>query len=125
MNLSPYEALCRDIVRAQGDASDFHANGVQLTDARLAAVLREYDDAAPEVVGDMLEQLCHCLEFGANSSYVQLFGSKSPMEAIGVALIAGCRNRLLARFRKDLQSTASELELEDATDDEHARGVTV
>lgn len=113
--MTAYEDLLRTIVREQGPARHFHAGSVQFTDSYLAAALGEYDDVLPEVAFEITESIQHCLRFGPNSGYVQLFGSRSTMEAIGVGLVAGCRARLLSRFRKDLQQAARELELEEET----------
>jgi hypothetical protein len=72
----------------------------------------------PEVAGEIEEQVRHCLEYQGASSYVQMFGSKNYVEAIGMALVAGCRNRVMRSVRRDLELKASEMEMEDRTDAE-------
>jgi hypothetical protein len=118
--LLAYKAMCRDIVHDQGDPDEFTANAVRLSDAQLAIALRHYDDVLPEAAGEIQEQVVSCL--AGNSSFAKLFGE--PPEAIGIALIAACRKRLMSTVRLDLECTASDMVMEAQEDAEHERGVT-
>lgn len=118
-----YKLMLRHLVRDQGDPRNFNASAVRLSDEQLAIALAHFDDALPEVAGDIAESVCDVLRFKRNNGFVQMLGSQSHYEAIGLALVAGCRNRLLPRVKADAVLAAHEIELEDAIDDEFTREV--
>jgi hypothetical protein len=115
--MSDYKRMLRDIVRDYGSPESFSPNGVRLNDEQLAIALAEYDDTLPEVAVEIAEGVCHCLKDPKNS-FVQMLGSQRPYEAIGLSLIAACRNRLTPVVRRDLALMASDMEIEDRTDAE-------
>jgi len=118
MSNDAYETMLRHIVRDQNvEPINFDANRVKLTDAQLAEAVKRYDDALPEVSGDILEAVCLHLKDPRNS-FAQWFNS--PQEAIGVALVAGLRERLTRRVKLDLVCQAHVMDMEDAIDDEFA-----
>jgi hypothetical protein len=119
-SLQSYKAMCRDIVHDQGDPENFSANAVRLTDAQLAIALRHYDDVLPEAAGEILETVTACL---SGSRLTHLFGN-TPAEAIGVAIIAACRGRVMRTVKNDLECTASDIVLEALEDAEFERGVS-
>jgi len=113
-----YDQLLRSLVRDQGEPAHFDANRVRLTNADLATALRRYDDILPEAAVDVMESIAACLD--GNSSFAGMFRSKE--EAIGFALVNACRHRLTPLVKLDLKCMASDMELEDRTDDEHEHG---
>lgn len=115
--LLAYKAMCRDIVHDHGDPDDFRANAVRLSDAQLAIALRHYDDVLPEAAGEILETVTACL---SGSRLTQLFGD-TPQEAIGVAIIAACRGRVMRTVKNDLECTASDMVMEAQEDAEFDR----
>jgi hypothetical protein len=120
--MSDYKRMLRDIVRDQGHPESFRANAVRLDDKQLAIALKEYDDTLPEVAGEIEEQVRHCLEYGKRSGFVQMVAladltdNEATALAVGAALIAACRNRVIKSVRRDLELKADEMAAEDRTD---------
>ena len=126
MNNDAYELMLRHVVRDQClernvETKDFDANRVKLNDEQLAEAAKRYDDALPEVASDILEAVCLHLKDPKNS-FAMWF--HSPQEAIGVALVAGLRDRLTRRVKLDLVCKAGEIEMEDAVDNIYAEDHT-
>ncbi len=115
--MKSYKQMLRDIVRDHGDPETFSANAVRLSDEQLAIALTEYDDTVPEVAAEIREQVALCLRDPRNT-FVQMLRSQSHFEAIGLSLVAGCRNRLTPLVRRDLELAASDISMEDRIDAE-------
>ena len=113
-----YDQTIRSLVRDQGEPAHFEPLRLKLTNVDLAAAVREYTDALPEVAAEVLESVAACLD--GNSSFVGHFRSKE--EAIGTVLVAALRARLLPRVRLDAKCKANDMEREDKTDDEYEHG---
>lgn len=119
--MKAYTEMLRDIVRDQGDPENFRANAVRLDDSQLAIAMKEYDDAIVEVAGDIAESVQDILRFKQRNGFVQMLGTQNYYEAVGLALVAGCRNRLTPVVRRDLELKARDMAEEDRIDAEVER----
>ena len=117
--MKPYQEMLRDLVREQGDPADFRPADVRIDDTQLAIALQEYSDTLPEVAVEVRESVIDILRFKQNNSFVQMLLNRSHYEAIGLALVSGCRNRALELVRRDAELKASDMEQEDLTDAEY------
>src|SRR5690349_22435573 len=109
--MKSYAEMLRDIVRDQGEPADFRPKDVFLDDEQLAIAMKKYDDTLAEVAVDIAESVIDVLRFKKQNGFVQMLGTKSHYEAIGLSLIAGCRNRLLDKVRADAELKASDMEI--------------